>query len=99
MLALVSIRWSDPADDARIQAFSLRVQQRAVQAAKAMGKNTDYIYMNYGNGAQDVVAGYGAQNKARLEQISKKYDPEGVFEKLQPGYFKLNGAPDAAKKF
>ncbi|USP78122.1 fad binding domain-containing protein [Curvularia clavata] len=95
MLALVSIRWSNSTDDARINAFSQRVLERSVQAAKALGKSSDYIYMNYANGAQDVVAGYGAQNKARLEQISKKYDPEGVFERLQPGYFKLNKAPDA----
>ena len=54
--------------------------------------------MNYGNKVQDVVAGYGAQNKAKLLSISKKYDPSGVFEKLQPGYFKLNGAPAAEGK-
>lgn len=98
MLALISIRWSNATDDARIQAFSERVQKKSLAAAKAAGKESSYLYMNYGNKVQDVVAGYGAQNKAKLLSISKKYDPSGVFEKLQPGYFKLNGAPAAEGK-
>jgi hypothetical protein len=28
-------------------------------------------------------------NHAKLKKVQKKYDPQGVFEKLQPGYFKL----------
>ena len=35
--------------------------------------------------------GFGVANKGRLIEISEKYDPEGVFQKLQPGYFKLGG--------
>ena len=62
-------------------------------AAKAKGKDTDYLYMNYASPYQDPIAGYGAANKAKLKAISKKYDPTGVFEILQPGYFKLDGAP------
>jgi hypothetical protein len=29
----------------------------------------------------------------KLKAISKKYDPTSVFQKLQPGYFKWEGAP------
>ena len=28
-------------------------------------------------------------------QISEKYDPTGVFQKLHPGFFKLRGGPPA----
>ena len=93
ILALVSVSWSDSADDDRIQKFSAAVMDRSVAAAKAKGKHNDYMYMNYGSSYQDIVAGYGSANKARLIAISKKYDPSGVFELLQPGYFKLTGAP------
>jgi hypothetical protein len=36
-----------------------------------------------------VFWGYGEENLEKLKAVSKKYDPSGVFEKLQPGYFKL----------
>jgi hypothetical protein len=38
---------------------------------------------------QPVFASYGAANLAKLRATSKKYDPNGVWQKLQPGYFKL----------
>ncbi|KAI4690216.1 uncharacterized protein J4E84_004400 [Alternaria hordeiaustralica] len=93
MLALVSLKWSDPADDERLNTFARTVQDRSSAAAKAAGKMNDYLYMNYASPYQNVVAGYGAANQAKLKTISKKYDPTGVFETLQPGYFKLDGTP------
>jgi hypothetical protein len=64
---------------------------RCVEAAKAAGKLNDYLYMNYASPYQNPIGGYGAANQARLNAISKKYDPTGVFQTLQPGYFKLDG--------
>jgi FAD/FMN-containing dehydrogenase len=93
MNLLIALRWIDTADDSRLNQFAATVKDRAVAAAKAAGKHEDYLYMNYASPWQDPVAGYGAANKAKLQRISEKYDPTGVFEKLQPGYFKLGGAP------
>ncbi|KAF3037102.1 hypothetical protein E8E12_006131 [Didymella heteroderae] len=93
MNLLIALRWSDTADDSRLNQFAATVKDRAVAAAKAAGKHADYLYMNYASPWQDPIAGYGTANKAKLLHISKKYDPTGVFEKLQPGYFKLAGAP------
>jgi len=93
MLCLVSPSWSDSADDERINKFAARIVDRSVEAAKAAGKANGYLYMNYASPWQDPISGYGSANQARLKAISKKYDPTGVFEILQPGYFKLNGAP------
>lgn len=93
MNLLIALKWSNTADDSRLNKFAATVKDRAVAAGKAKGKHVDYLYMNYASPWQDPVAGYGAANKAKLQQISKKYDPTGVFERLQPGYFKLNRAP------
>jgi hypothetical protein len=49
-----------------------------------------YIYQNYAAAAQDVFAGYGPTNQAKLKAIHQKYDPSNVFTELQPGYFKIN---------
>lgn len=45
--------------------------------------------MNYAGQDQDVFAGYGEVNEERLKAVQRKYDPDGVFKTLQPGYFKL----------
>jgi hypothetical protein len=93
MLLLISPSWNDSSDDEKVNKWAARVMDRCVEAAKAAGKMKDYLYMNYASPWQDPISGYGAANQARLKAISKKYDPTGVFEVLQPGYFKLTGAP------
>jgi len=62
---------------------------RAVTLGKEMGLHHPYIYQNYAAKHQDVYAGYGSENRKRLREIQKEYDPEGVFSRLQPGYFKV----------
>jgi hypothetical protein len=54
-----------------------------------MGFGYPYIYQNYAAAEQPVFPSYGASNYAKLKAISAKYDPAGVFTKLQPGYFKI----------
>lgn len=56
------------------------------------GWDRTFRYMNYAGEFQYVIANYGNENKARLGEIGKKYDPHGVFQTLQPGYFKLDRA-------
>ena len=87
----LAFMWSSVADDERVIAASRRVRDRAVALAKSMGLDFRYVYQNYASIDQDVFAGYGEVNKQRLIDISKKYDPGQVFQKLQPGYFKLSG--------
>jgi len=42
---------------------------------------------------QEVIASYGVENERTLIEIAERYDPGDVFQKLQPEYFKLRGAP------
>ena len=91
ILAGVPTRWADAADDARILQMVVNVIDRSVAAAKEMGLEHRYIYQNYAYQGQDVFKGYGDENLAKLRAVSRKYDPEAVFQKLQPGYFKLGG--------
>ncbi|KAJ0419640.1 hypothetical protein BJY00DRAFT_285658 [Aspergillus carlsbadensis] len=79
----------DPADDARFQALNDEVMDKVIAIAKERGLYHPFIYQNYAGAGQDVFAGYGAENRARLSEIQRRYDPEGVFWKLQPGYFKV----------
>ncbi|OAL37816.1 hypothetical protein AYO20_02993 [Fonsecaea nubica] len=93
LLLNTNMMWTNAADDTRILQTNQRVIDRTVALAQSMGLFEDYIYMNYASQFQDVVSSYGAANKAKLQSIAGKYDATGVFQTLQPGYFKLNGPP------
>lgn len=92
ILMNIAIMWTSKSDDARIVAAADRVISASKSAAKAINLDYNYIYQNYASLNQSVFASYGPANQQRLIQISKKYDPDQVFQKLQPGYFKLSGA-------
>ena len=49
-----------------------------------------FQYLNYAAPFQDPFASYGEKNLQLLREVSKKYDPDQVFQKLVPGGFKLN---------
>lgn len=50
-----------------------------------------FQYLNYAAPFQDPLASYGVKNLQRLREVSKKYDPDQVFQRLVPGGFKLTG--------
>lgn len=81
--------WSNASDDKRILAAAKNTVDRSAAAAKAQGLEEKFLYQNYAAKQQDVFASYGDHSLARLRAISDKYDPEKVWQKLQPGYFKL----------
>jgi hypothetical protein len=80
---------SNAADDARFEALNDEIMDKVIAIAKKRGLYHPFIYQNYAGPGQDVYAGYGAESRARLSEVQRKYDPEGVFWKLQPGYFKV----------
>lgn len=88
-----NVMWANAADDAAVIGAYSRIIARADAEAKSRGLYEDYLYMNYASQYQAVVPSYGAANQQRLKQVAKKYDPTGVYQRLQPGYFKLDGAP------
>lgn len=90
----LNMMWANAADDTRILKANSNIVKRTVAEAESRGLAVDYIYMNYASQFQAVVPSYGATNQAKLKSIAKKYDPTGVFQELQPGYFKLDGAPN-----
>jgi len=50
---------------------------------------TRYIYTNYAADFQDPMTGYGLRSLAFMREVSRKYDPQGIFQKQVPGGFKL----------
>ncbi|KAK8087390.1 hypothetical protein PG994_002364 [Apiospora phragmitis] len=91
----VAAWWERRADDAAVYGVASRILERIKAASVARGAASDYVYMNYASMFQDVIGSYGEENGARLKGVAAQYDPAGVFQRLQPGYFKLDRAPVA----
>ncbi|KAK8075426.1 FAD-dependent monooxygenase yanF [Apiospora hydei] len=92
-IMLLAASWTHKEDDARVTAYLSGVLRDIKDEALRRGVFSKYVYMNYASEYQDVISSYGSINKDKLKKIAMKYDPTQVFQKLQPGYFKLNRAP------
>jgi hypothetical protein len=60
--------------------------------AKSKGADNPFIYLDYAYKTQDPLTGYGEKNLEHMRKVSAKYDPEGVFQTMVPGGFKLKNA-------
>jgi FAD/FMN-containing dehydrogenase len=72
-----------------MSSFMRRLTTRFRQRAEELGKLHPYLFQNHAYEEQDVFSGYGNESLRKLRRIRKEVDPEGVFQKLQPGFFKL----------
>lgn len=96
IMTLLSLTWENASDDAIVMTAAQLLMDEIEAAAKAKGVYNLFKYLNYADGGQDVIEGYGPENKAHLQATSRAYDPQGLFQKAVPGGFKLfSHAPPA----
>lgn len=50
---------------------------------------SDFVYLNYADPSQSPLASYGKDNIKFMKEVAVEYDPQGVFQKLCPGGYKL----------
>ncbi|ROV94342.1 hypothetical protein VMCG_08650 [Cytospora schulzeri] len=81
--------WKNKSDDDAVVSFMKDSVEKMERDAASRGQLVPFVYMNYAWTHQDPISSYGAENKKKLQQASKKYDPEGLFQKACPGGFKL----------
>lgn len=81
--------YTHPEDDERVQAGMETIIAAHEAILKERGLYIPYQYLNYADGFQDPIGSYGKEVKARLQDVSRAYDPEGVFQKQVPGGFKV----------
>lgn len=67
--------WADPADDERGRKWA----QDLVAAVRPWTNGSVYLNFIGEEGRDRVVAGYGADNYARLAAVKQNYDPDNVF--------------------
>ncbi|GLA46849.1 hypothetical protein AnigIFM63604_011450 [Aspergillus niger] len=79
----------DGSDDAAAQKAVDTISKTVQCLAKTKGTLLDFKYMTFDTGSQKVLGSYGAENIKLMQEVAAKYDPEGVFQKLQNGGFLL----------
>ncbi|KAF2649454.1 FAD-binding domain-containing protein [Lophiostoma macrostomum CBS 122681] len=89
MVLLLSPVWNNTASDTLVVERAESLLAAADQAAKELGLLKRFRYLNYAAPGQEPLRSYGKKNFAALTEVSRKYDPNGVFQKLVPGGFKL----------
>jgi hypothetical protein len=89
IIALVNVTWLDPKMDDFVIGLIKKLIDDAKEAAMKAGVYHPFIYLNYAAEWQKPFDGYGEDSKAQLIAVSKKYDPQQVFQKQATGGFKL----------
>lgn len=84
-----SIQFNLAADFSRMSDVADQLLSNLTAAARRLDAHNRYIDMNHAKTKQTVLAGYGPQNHAFLKATARKHDPQGVFQNLMPGGFKL----------
>ncbi|KAK2880121.1 hypothetical protein FQN49_000535 [Arthroderma sp. PD_2] len=91
-LVIVSftVNWIESSDDQLAEKLTREAIEQIDAAATANGTNHRYRYMNYCGDWQRPFEGYGDENLKFLQEVSRKYDPEGLFQRGCVGGFKLD---------
>ncbi|KAF5680607.1 FAD-binding domain-containing protein [Fusarium heterosporum] len=98
---LVSFLLIFTTSDARYDDDVTETQQTILEKIKKEAKRRHlhhpFLFANYAAQWQDVFSSYGDTNRKFLTEIADKYDPDRVFQCLQPGSFKIS-SPDRARQ-
>ena len=92
VILVLSVTWSKQQDDALIRRSTQSLIEQINHATKAAGLFRAFKHLNYAADWQDPIGGYGEGIKADLQAVSRRYDPEGFFQRRVPGGFKVFGA-------
>lgn len=87
-LSLALTWWKEKADDEKITDAFKGVSEGIYWVVTSRCTLVPFKYLDYAWDFQDSIGSYGVEDKTFL-QVSRKYDPGGLFQKGVPGGFKL----------
>ncbi|KAK1141144.1 hypothetical protein N8T08_009311 [Aspergillus melleus] len=83
------VEWIGSAYDDIVAEWVQETTHAINNATMKAGLYDPFNYMGDSAGFQKIFEGYGEENHAKLQDIATRYDPEGVFQRLMPGGFKV----------
>lgn len=87
-----SVTWTKASDDDLVRSTVRRTLDRIEAAAAARDAGHPYRFMNYAMEWQRPYEGCGEENLMLMQEASRKYDPDGLFQSGSAGGFKLDGS-------
>ncbi|KAF7197964.1 FAD-dependent monooxygenase CTB5 [Pseudocercospora fuligena] len=84
------LKWSSSADDHLFESQAQWLRDEIESFAKELGVDNEFVYLDYADKNQKPLESYGRENVAQMRKAAAKYDPEGVFQYMLPGGFKLS---------
>ncbi|TVY34568.1 Bifunctional solanapyrone synthase [Lachnellula occidentalis] len=97
-LVMVSftVNWNEAQHDDFVKTTTRRTIEQMESIASANKTGHRWRYLNYCAEWQKPFEGYGEENWRFLQDVSRKYDPDGLFQKGCLGGFKLGIAESEA---
>ncbi|KAI1080688.1 FAD binding domain protein [Whalleya microplaca] len=89
IILLLSVAWTKPSSSSFAQDAGEELLKAMDNAANQVGGLRRFRYLNYAAPNQDPLSSHGKDNLVFLQEVSAKYDSEGVFQNRVPGGFKL----------
>ncbi|OJD36447.1 fad linked oxidase-like protein [Diplodia corticola] len=86
------IQWQDDSADALAHEAVHRSGGAMRDIARRKGLLLDFVFLNDATWDQSPLASYGSANLEKLRELSQRYDPLRVFQKLQGNGFLLDKA-------
>ena len=90
VVTLLNSVHANAADDEEVVTAVLGLIRAIETAAARQGISARHRFTNYGHKDQKILEGYGSKSIAKLQAVGRKYDPEGFFQRMIPGGFKLS---------
>lgn len=90
LIVSFSVYWQRREDDEHIYGTIRETIAKIDTIASANGTGHAYRYLNYCSKWQRPLEGYGKENLRFLKEVSRKYDPDGLFQRGCTGGFKLD---------
>ena len=81
--------WDNASDDALMNEVNQKALNAIDEEAKRLEVFSPYRYLNYAYKSHDPIRAYGAESNKHLRAVGAKYDPEGFFQAIGAGPFKL----------
>lgn len=90
LVFLCFLNWKDQSKKGMFQAAANQFVSDIEEFARSIGKDSPFKYLNYAHEDQNPLSTYGAENIAKMRAASAKYDPQGIFQTMVSGGFKVS---------
>ncbi|KAF7193639.1 FAD-dependent monooxygenase CTB5 [Pseudocercospora fuligena] len=90
------LKWQGADQDELFNSQARYLRDTISSYAKSIKADNDWLYLNYADKEQAPLEGYGLDNVHKIRAAAQKYDPDGVFQYMMPGGFKISQVKDSA---